>query len=141
MCKSNAAIDGVNAASFRPHLLIDWVGSGVYSEVRSAREWWIGPKAVRAAHLPGQVDSSLFEDWLGGAEYTTERMLDELRHPFSKSMSNYLNQGNTRDEFGSKSIPIETGVSWAAVEVERAGWRDCRGRLLHLGEGGPSSRA
>ena len=59
---SNAAIDGVKAASLRPHFLIDRVGSGVYLEVRSTRERWIGSKAVRAAHLPGQVGSSLFEE-------------------------------------------------------------------------------
>ncbi|MGA2704153.1 MAG: hypothetical protein ABSH35_24015 [Isosphaeraceae bacterium] len=80
---SNAAIDGVVAAILRPHYLVDWVGSKVYFEVRSTREWWLGPKAVRAAPLPGQVGgSSLFEDWPGGDGWARERMLDELSHPF-----------------------------------------------------------
>jgi len=81
---SNAAIDGVKAASLRPYLLIDWVGSGVYFEVRRTREWWIGSKAVEAAHLPGQVGgSSLLADWPGGAGWARERELDELNHPFT----------------------------------------------------------
>src|SRR5271157_641757 len=139
---SNAAIDGVKAASLRPHLLIDWVGSGVYFEVRRTREWWIGSKAVGAAHLPGQVGGSSFCGlaWRGWVGHRTNARRIE-RSLYFESMSNYLNQGNPRDEFGPRSIPIETGTSWAAVEVERTGARNRRGRLLHLGEGGPSSRA
>ena len=63
---TSAASDGVMATILRPRYLIDWVGSGVYFEVRSTREWWIGSKAVGAAHLPGQVGGPhFFADWPG----------------------------------------------------------------------------
>ncbi|MGZ3486405.1 MAG: DUF2934 domain-containing protein [Isosphaeraceae bacterium] len=37
-----------------------------------------------------------------------------------------MNQGNTRDEFGSRSIPIETGVSWAAIPSK---WNELDGEI------------
>jgi hypothetical protein len=82
---SNAAVDGVMAASLRPHFRIDWVGSGAYFKARSTREWWIGSKAEGAGRTLARAGGRpvvFFTDWPGRVGWPTERMLDDLSHPF-----------------------------------------------------------